>query len=356
MKITNLEVIRLHVPVLDRPRPDPWHNMLLVRVDTDAGISGWGEAWSLNLAEATAAAIAHNVAPLCVGQSAEDISGLSLAIRKQIGNTRNGPLTYAVSALDIALWDIAGKAAGLPLCQMFGGTATSLPAYASLFRYSDPDIAAEKSMEAVARGYRHLKLHECEIAPVAATREAVGDDISIRLDPAWAWTPLEAIDMARQLRKYNLVWLEEPVWPPEDYRSLAEVARASGIPLAAGENCISAMDFRHLWEANAVSFMQPSVIKIGGITESLKVAALADVCNVEFAPHSYYHGPGMLASLHLAAASPHEIVAEHGYDDLEGWPYGDALILNAGKLAVPQKPGLGLDPNPGFLKEYAVDL
>ncbi len=194
-----------------------------------------------------------------------------------------------------------------------------------------------------------------EVAPVAATREAVGDDISIRLDPAWAWTPLEAIEKARQLREFNLVWLEEPVWPPEDYRHLAEVAATGGIPLAAGENCISAMDFRHLWEANGVSFMQPSVIKIGGITESLKVAALADVCNVQFAPHSYYHGPGMLASLHLAAANAQEIVAEHGYDDLEAWPYGDALTLRAGRLDIPQGPGLGMDPDPGFLRDYAVD-
>jgi L-alanine-DL-glutamate epimerase-like enolase superfamily enzyme len=329
--------------------------MLLVRVDTDSGLSGWGEAWSLNLADATKAAIDRTVSPMCMGKSAYLISELMLNVRRRIGNTRNGPLKFAVSAIDIALWDLLGKEAKLPIHRLIGGTSkTALPAYASLYRYDDPDIAVQKASEAVDRGYRHLKLHEKDITPVKAVRDAVGEDIRIRLDPAWAWTPDEALIQARGLEELNLVWLEEPIWPPEDYRGLAALARNTSIPLAAGENCISAMDFRHLWESGAVKFLQPSVTKIGGITEAVKIAALADIANAQFAPHSYYHGPGFIASLHLAAAWPGNAVVEHGYDDLEGKPYGEKVQVRDGEIAVPMNPGLGVDPEQAFLLEYRV--
>jgi L-alanine-DL-glutamate epimerase-like enolase superfamily enzyme len=260
-----------------------------------------------------------------------------------------------VSAIDIALWDLLGKKAELPIHRLIGGTLkTTLPAYASLFRYGDPEIAARKASEAADQGYRHLKLHEQDFTTVKAVRNALGEDISIRLDPAWAWTPHEALIQAHRLEELDLVWLEEPIWPPEDYSSLSALARNTRIPLAAGENCISAMDFRHLWEAGAVRFLQPSVTKIGGITEAVKIAALADIVNVEFAPHSYYHGPGFLASLHLAAAWPGHTVVEHAYDELEQQPYGEKVRVRNGDIAVPVGPGLGFDPEPAFVIEYRV--
>jgi L-alanine-DL-glutamate epimerase-like enolase superfamily enzyme len=356
MKITNIESFRLKIPLLDRPRPEPWTEMLLVRVDTDSGLSGWGEAWSLSLTDATKAALDITVSPLCIGKSTHSISELMLTVRKSIGNTRNGPLTFAVSAIDIASWDLLGKEAELPIHRLIGGTSkTTLPAYASLFRYADPEIAIQKASEAVSRGYRHLKLHEKDILVVKAVCDALGKDISVRLDPAWAWTPNEALIQAHKLEELNLVWLEEPIWPPEDYRSLSDLAKNTSIPLAAGENCISAMDFRHLWEAGAAKFLQPSVTKIGGITEALKVAALADITNAEYAPHSYYHGPGFIASLHLAAAWPGNIVVEHGYDDLERHPYGDKALVCGGEISVPMHPGLGFDPEEDFLMEYSFN-
>jgi len=353
MKITNIESFRLRIPLLDRPRPDPWVEMLLVRVDTDSGLSGWGEAWSLSLADATKAAIDITVSPLCIGKSTHSISELMLTVRKNIGNTRNGPLTFAVSAIDIALWDLLGKEAELPIHRLIGGTSKmTLPVYASLFRYADPEIAVQKATEAAGLGYRHLKLHEKDILVVKAVCDALGEDMSIRLDPAWAWTPNEALIQAQKLEELNLVWLEEPIWPPEDYRNLSALAKKTRIPLAAGENCISAMDFRHLWEVGAAKYLQPSVTKIGGITEAAKVAVLADIANVEFAPHSYYHGPGLLASIHLAAAWSGNAVVEYGYDDLERKPYGDKVQVRNGAIAVPMHPGLGHDPEPDFILEY----
>ena len=359
MKITKLETFSLSIPLRHRPPSGSpgWERpalpMLLVRIDTDEGISGWGEAWSLTLADATRAAIDGTIAPICLGRDASRITDLTAEIRWRAGNSRPGPLTYGLSAVDIALWDILGKAAGLPLYRLLGGSARHrIEAYASLIRYGDPEAAAVKAVDAVSRGYRHLKLHEDEVAPIRAVREAVGEDVTIRLDPAWAWTPVQAIDMAQRLKECGLVWLEEPIWPPEDCRGLALVGARGGLPLAAGENAVSAMDFRNLLELAGIVYAQPSVIKIGGLTELRKVMALAELFNTAFAPHSYYLGPGLLATLHAIAAAPGDIVVEHGIFDMEAEPFGDALALVDGGLSVPQGPGLGIDPDPAVLSDY----
>jgi L-alanine-DL-glutamate epimerase-like enolase superfamily enzyme len=355
MKIGTIEPIHLRIPYTGKEFQGASSDMVLVRIETDNGLVGWGQAWSMCLADATRDVLANSVAPICLGQDAASISDLMLKVRKTLGNTRNGPLTFAVSAMDIALWDILGKDAGMPVHRLIGGTArTDLPVYASLITYSDPEVTALKSNEAVEQGFRHLKLHEKTIEPVRAAREAVGGDISIRLDPALAWSTHEAIEMARRLEPFDLVWLEEPVWPPEDYRGLAQVAADTIIPIAAGENCISAMDFRHLWESGAATYLQPSVIKIGGITETLKVMALADLANAPYVPHCFYHGPGFLASLHLAAAWQGDGAVEFPYFELEGLPYGDHVLPEDGIVAVPTGPGLGFDPEPEFLKAYSV--
>lgn len=359
MKVTNLETISLSIPLRHEPPTGSpgWERpalpMLLVRVDTEEGVSGWGEAWSLTLAEATRAAIEYVIAPICLGRDATRISDLTAEIRWRAGNAKPGPLTFGLSAIDIALWDILGKTAGLPLYRLLGGSAKRrIEAYASLIRYGEPDAAAAKAVEIVGRGYRHLKLHEDQVAPVRAVRKAVGEDITIRLDPAWAWTPVQAIEMAQRLKECGLVWLEEPIWPPEDYRSLASVGARGGLPVAAGENATSAMDFRSLVELAGIAYAQPSVIKIGGLTELRKVMALAELFNTAFAPHSYYLGPGLLATLHAIAAASGDIVVEHACLDMEAAPYGNALALIDGCLMVPQASGLGIDPDPAVLSDY----
>ncbi len=359
MKITNLETISLSIPLRHRPPAGSpgWERralpMLLVQIDTDEGVSGWGEAWSLTLKDATRAAIDHVIAPICIGHDATRISDLTAEIRWRAGSAKPGPLTYGLSAVDIALWDILGKTAGLPLYRLLGGSAKGrIEAYASLIRYGESEAAAAKAAEVVDRGYRHLKLHEDDVAPIRAVREAVGEDVTIRLDPAWAWTPVQAIEMAQRLKDCGLVWLEEPIWPPEDYRGLAAVGARGGLPLAAGENAVSAMDFRNLLELAGIAYAQPSVVKIGGLTELRKVMALAELFNTAFAPHSYYLGPGLLATLHAIAAASGDIVVEHACLDMEAAPYGNALALIDGCLMVPQASGLGIDPDPAVLSDY----
>src|SRR5205823_8764582 len=179
---------------------------------------------------------------------------------------------FALSGLDLALWDIAAKAAGVPLHRLLGGAKRStIPCYASLLRYSKPALVQQFCERALSEGHGAIKLHEADDAAVAAGRDAVPESVPLMLDVNCEWTPREAIEAALRFKRHQLHWLEEPVFPPEDFDSLRAVGEASGTPLAAGENLCFATQFSALLSARAVSYVQPSVTKVGGITEFLKV-------------------------------------------------------------------------------------
>lgn len=328
---------------------------LVVKVTAEDGTVGWGETFGFTAIPAVQQVIDKVLAPAAIGRGIDERETLMQELQKKFHIFgRSGPFIYGLSAIDIALWDIAGKQAGKPVYRLLGGREVdSLAAYASLIRYADPELVHRNVRRAVDEGYRYLKLHEVDPACVRAAREAAGPDIEITLDVNCPWTLREALDMAQQLRPYKLRWLEEPVWPPENYAGLAAVRAQGGIPVAAGENASTLMDFQHMLEAGAVDFIQPSPAKMGGITELRKVYALAAAHNVTVMVHTFYDGPGLLASLHTSAAlgGPKAIV-EWRYFDLEAQLYGDAIIPKGGRLALPQGPGLGLEPDPDVIRDY----
>ncbi len=324
---------------------------LLVRVETDAGIHGWGEGFGFNLVHTTKDAVDRLLAPACLGQDARDIPALMAALFRRFHNFgRNGPMTFALSALDIALWDIAGKAAGVPLAALLAGDAprrSRVPAYASLLRYGDPALVGGNAARAVARGYRHIKLHEVDPACIAAARAATPAEIPLMLDLNCHFTEVAgALDFADAVRGLNIAWLEEPVWPPEDANALTLVRAAARIPVAAGENCGTLEDVRRLLAAGALDVIQPSVTKIGGVSGMRAVQALAARHEgVSVVPHSPYFGPGLLATLHILAAMAVETPLEVYFADLARPPY-PALAPRDGFVAVPDAPGLGIEPDP----------
>jgi L-alanine-DL-glutamate epimerase-like enolase superfamily enzyme len=328
---------------------------LILSVTTDTGVVGWGETFGFTAIPAVKVAIDSILAPECIGRDATQLGKLSLDLQKKFHVFgRSGALIYGLSAIDIALWDIAGKVANKPVYQLLGGSdVTSLPAYASLSRYGDPEFVTRNVTRALKDGYRRLKLHEIDVDCVRAAREAAGDDIEIMLDVNCPWSVREALDMAERLRPFNLTWLEEPVWPPENYSGLAQVRRKAGIPIAAGENASTLMDFQHLLEAKSVDFIQPSPAKMGGLTELSKVFAMANAHNTTVRIHTFYDGPGLLAAIHANAAlgGPGAMV-EWRYFDQEAQLYGDAVAPKDGAVAVPQGPGLGFEPSADVIRKY----
>jgi D-galactarolactone cycloisomerase len=324
---------------------------LAIKVETDTGVTGWGEGFGFTLAETTRHAIDHLIAPVAIGMDAGDIAGTMKALFRRFHNFgRNGAVSFALSGLDIALWDIAGKAAGKPLHALLGGAKRSkVPAYASLLRYGEPALVAKNTAEAIRRGYRHIKLHEVKLDCIQAARDNAPTEVPLMLDINCFWdTVPQAIEFCRAVQGKNIWWVEEPVWPPEALPPIAEVRKAGGVGIAAGENLGGAAEFRAMAEAGAVDVLQPSVTKCGGVSAMREVASIARQHRLRMVPHSPYFGPGLLATLHVLAAAETEEPLEVYFADLATPPYPQLTPRN-GFVAVPDAPGLGLEINPDTL-------
>jgi L-alanine-DL-glutamate epimerase-like enolase superfamily enzyme len=362
VRITAVEAVPLSIPF--QYGAEGWKlgsggwkalDFCLVRVETDAGLVGWGEAFSYSCRRAVAAAVRDMIAPIAVGKDASEIGAIHSEIQKRLHIFgRFGITAFALSGLDIALWDLAGKSAGKPLHALLGGARRErLACYASLLRYGDESLAARYCAKAIDEGYRAIKLHEVAEPVIAAARTSVPREVPLLLDVNCEWNVPDAIAVGKRLAPLGLEWFEEPVFPPEDSAGLRAVGDGCGIPIAAGENCCFATQFAALLDG--VQYAQPSVTKVGGVTEFLKVAALVRERGAKLAPHSPYFGPGALATLHLLAALTDEARFEYFHLRADAGLYGSILQPRAGELAVPQAPGLGADPDPDVIRRYSVD-
>lgn len=365
MKITDVEAYHIAIP-FEHGAPPPSQSgggvrttldAVYVRVSTDAGLTGWGECFGFNCCPVTHFALGRILKPMLIGRPCDDIGALMLDMHRRVQSSgRNGPLIFALSGVDIALWDIAGKARKTPIHRMLGstGTRSHIPAYASLMRLDTPANVRKVCGDAIMRGYSQIKLHERTAETVAAARETAGETFPIMLDTNCTWDRSTAMEMARQLESYDLTWLEEPIFPPDDYKALATLRRETNIPIAAGENLGNLLDVERMLDAAAVDIVQPDPIKMGGITECWKALQIAEARGVQAEPHSPWHGPGLAAALHLIAAMKTDCLAEFYYADLRMSPIGDAGVPRDGFLAVPDGPGLGIEVDERVLAEFRV--
>ena len=325
--------------------------VLFIRVETDTGLIGWGEAFGLSIWPATQQAFEHLVVPLIIGKDETDLDGLMQTLTKQLHILgRTGPVTYALSGLDIALWDLKGKRENKSLTEMIGGVPqASLPCYASLMRYGDVDLVQKNTAHALSLGFKAIKLHELGVDKVQAARQVMGADLPLMMDVNCPWTFSQTIEMMDALAPYNLLWLEEPIWPPEDFKNLANVRRQQKVPIAAGENNLSPQHFEQMLEAQAVDFIQPSVTKVGGISAMLKIIELGRTWNIPVMPHSPYFGPGLLATLHLTTCIQERPMIEYSFASLGANPLGASVLQSNGEIAIPCGPGLGFDPDEALI-------
>jgi L-alanine-DL-glutamate epimerase-like enolase superfamily enzyme len=366
MKITSVEPIYVGIPY-DHGAPKPQrHGMgawdtqpiLFVKVETDEGITGWGEAFGHASTPVTITAVSEIVAKLAVGHDPINIRALMGGLtRRTQSMARSGPVQFALSGLDIALWDIAGKAASQPVWKMLGGTERkeTIPAYASLFRLGTPDLVAKVAGKAVERGYHQVKLHEHSVSTTAAAREAIGPAAALMVDTNCFWDSAEEIVAAcKELEPYNLAWLEEPYYPVDSYDVMARIRAQVKVPFAAGENLGNYNDVRWIADAGAVDVIQPSVAKIGGITEMWKAISYIASKNIRAVPHSPFLGPALMAAIHVIATMPGEVFCEHRFCDLEASPLGDAVVAKNGRLTVPDTPGLGFEVDEKVLAKYRL--
>jgi L-alanine-DL-glutamate epimerase-like enolase superfamily enzyme len=335
-------------------------DIVVVEISTDKGLTGWGDAWGYVCPRSTATAIDEMIAPQAKGLEAPDEAGIPAFMERIQRNLhlfgRYGITMFAMSGLDIALWDLAARVKGVPLHRLIGQQKRPrIPAYASLLKIGKPDLVAGECEAALRRGYPAVKLHETTTATVHAARQAIGAGIPLMVDMNCPMDGATAIAFAHDCRAAAPLFLEEPVWPPEDFPTLAEVRVKGGLDIAAGENACTVHQFRQMMTQGAVSHAQPSVIKVGGITEYLKIVALADEMAVKVAPHSPYFGPGFLATLQLMSLRDDNTFAEVFYMNRAACLWGGRIDIDAkGTIAVPDGPGLGYEPDKEVMERYRV--
>lgn len=362
MKITKIETFKFWVD---------WSNWMFVRVETDEGIVGWGEASLHGALEAVETAIGE-LAPHLVG---EDPAGperhwhrLYNAWRWRGGAT----MMTALSAFDIALWDIEGKRLGVPVWRLLGGAhRTRLPVYASHWMWGqmDLDTVREKAAEAVARGFKgfkcmpfrfeELRTNEAnEIARagdfLAAARDGAGPDTEIYVECSEFLSPRTAPMLDRALAPSRPAWLEEPI-PFENARAMARLAREVQTPIATGERLLSRYEFRELLEHGGAKIVQPDLMHAGGITECRRIAALADTYYVPLAPHNPGGPICTAAAMHLAAAVPNFLVLEQMEPQraIRDAASSVPIRFEDGHFLLPEGPGLGIEPNLEALAAHA---
>ena len=359
MNITSVRAIPLAVPIKEAaPVASTWSarasKQILVEVQTDGGLTGWGEAFAYGVPLAVCNVIDDGLAPIVVGADPTQIEALVDRMHRALMIWgRRGLAMMAVSGVELALWNLAGKARGVPVYALFGGLAQrSVRAYASLPRYESPSDVARAAAAMAKDGFTAIKLHQIDVASVAAAREAVGDDVELMLDTNCPWTVEEATAMARRLERFALRWLEEPVWPPEDYVGLARVRASTAMPIACGENEATVFGFREMMRAGAADVIQPSVTKVGGLLELKKIATLAAAENVTLVPHSFYFGPGLAATLHAIASTPGVPYIEYPSGELAPSLSKAPIRCAGGRVSIEDRPGLGADPDPDVITRH----
>jgi D-galactarolactone cycloisomerase len=321
MKIENFETYHIGFP-FETGGPYSWGKevweclgAVLLKVNTDEAIDGWGEAWGLTDAKAANDVLRNTVGPSIVGLEVGNITDIThMLLEKYTKPGFSSAAMQAISAVDIALWDIVGKAAGVPLHELFGDAGRqSIPFYASLFRYENPEIVSERAAAAKAEGYTHIKLHEDGEEEISAARNTLGPDFKLMIDVNGAWEGEEVIQKIERFNTYDAYWFEEPISPKNDFESMAQLRSATGASFAAGENAAGTAEFARMIEAGAVNFIQPNVTKAGGITVFREVVELAKQHDIVLIPHSPMFGPGLLASLHLSAGLTDDSISEWLY-------------------------------------------
>ena len=360
MKITDVKAHAIRMPLVEGDFPmssRTERTTVIVKVETDQGIRGFGEAFGFfNGAVTTAAAVDTMLRPMLIGEDPTMIPALWNRMYRELYYTgRAGIGISALSGLEIALWDIAGKALGTPVYRLLGGKAhDTVRAYASLMRYPRPGDLGLACTAMAEKGYTAIKLHETAVEAVEAARTAVGDAIDLLLDVNCAWDALDAVRMGKRFEPFGLYWYEEPAWPGDDYRALADVRAGVDIPVAAGENEYTARGFEDLISRHAADFLQPSVFKLGGILEEKKVFTMAAAKGFRVAPHCISFGPAMAATLHVCFSEPGCELIETGVDIPETDILCEPLCPEKGRWRVSDKPGLGIDLDEDVLDRYTI--
>lgn len=338
-----------------------------VRITTDDGIVGWGESICREVPQASAAIIENLFKKLLVGQDPLDIEVLWERMQQTL-RTRGhseGFFIEAISGVDCALWDIAGKHFHVPVHKLIGGAHEDrIKAYASSILMEKPEQVVETARKLIAQGHDQIKIKvgrgEDDVKSVKSMRDALGYGIQIMVDANSAYNAASAVKWGRKFEKYECMWLEEPV-PPDDINGYVKVARALDIPICGSEGLFGRYNYRDLIVTGAVDIVQPDIARVGGISEIKKIIAIASAFDIPITLHVGLSGAGCrAAALQVAPTIPQELFLNYEIYFLPNPLHTD--ILNSpiekfedGHLALPKQPGLSLDLDENKLTKFLVN-
>jgi L-talarate/galactarate dehydratase len=363
MRITQLDCELLRLPLArpitgpDDPRGPIDHVFLLIAyVDTDAGHRGLGIAWALHGGRALKAVVTDDIAPLVIGEDPLDHEKLAALVARRLYSVgRSGLVAQAYSAVDVALWDLKGKVAGLPFYKLLGGARESAPAYgADLWLWMSAEEIIETSRAYLDQGLTGIKLKvghpnpEIDAEKVTRVREALGEDIWLAVDANQRYDFGTALSMGHFFEEeIGADWFEEPI-PCDDVDGHARLIDKLEIPIALGESLFTINEFHEYLRRGCVDVLQPDVTHIGGLTAWLKVASLAEVYHKPLAPHLMPE-----VAVHLACGLPQVRMVEY-----LPWlypAYVDPPAIVNGQIEPPKRPGLGLEIRDDAVTKYRVE-
>ncbi|MFJ6987217.1 MULTISPECIES: mandelate racemase/muconate lactonizing enzyme family protein [unclassified Streptomyces] len=336
----------------------------LVKVHADDGTVGIGECYGLPSPQVTATVVATVLAPLLIGQDATATTAVweRLYRGQAAGGHNRGFYLEAVAGVDLALWDLRGKLAGVPVHRLLGGPLRErVDCYASpVALHADPADSARQALGFVADGFKALKVkigrgERTDRAHLTAVREAVGEDVEILTDANCAYDLDRATRVGGVLRDLGISWYEEPL-QVDDLAGLGELRRRTGLTVVNGETHFTRFDLRDSLLHRAIDVFMPNVARCGGITEAVRLAALASAFHVDIAPHGVGSGVSLCAALQLCAATPN--LRTYEYNRLPN-PIRERILRNPpeftdGALLVPQGPGLGADLDEAVVDRYTI--
>ncbi|MGI6097373.1 MAG: mandelate racemase/muconate lactonizing enzyme family protein [Dethiobacteria bacterium] len=366
MKIKRIETLpltaKMEVPLKIATTVFTSSSALLVRVITDEGLVGVGEALVRTGPKATKHIVDDLLAPRLLGKDPLDIAGLwweMFSAMRTRGHTK-GHFIEAISAVDVALWDIAGKAKGLPVYKALHGFGRqTLPAYASsIFMGSVREMEAQ-TQRFLDLGYKAMKIKigmgiDRDVEAVRSIRSLVGGEIKLMVDANSVYDAATAVRLGRKLEKYDLEWFEEPV-PPYDLQGYRKVKYGQAIPIAGGEGEFALYGFRDLLDTGAIDILQPDLGRVGGFTEAMRISALLQAHNLLFTPHTgMCSGVNIVAAMHFAAAAPQFYMfefmeIEHPLLEIFTTPLPRPSV---GEINMPDLPGLGVELDMSKIERY----
>ncbi len=361
-KIRKIEVNLVAAPApggcSDATRKVETIGFTVVRITTDQGLEGFGVTYHEVGGEAIKSLIINDMAPKLIGRDPLETEVIWQEFFQYMrGIGRKGLMFCALSAVDIALWDLKGKMLNLPLYKLLGGNKTKIPVYASggWTSYSDDRLVDEiKNM--VAQGYKMVKFKVGveggtkplrDVERVRKVRDAIGPDIGIMLDANNCWDAATGVRFANIVKDYDIMFLEEPVMA-DDIPGLARFKRGTDLPLASGEHEYTKFGVRDLILNNAADVIQVDVTRVGGYTEILKVAAMTQAWNLKFAPHAMEN-----IHIHLISAIPNALFLERLFlfEEITSSIYKNPPMPKNGFMEIPDLPGLGLELDKDFIKD-----